>query len=718
MNPYQDPSVPIENRVSDLIARMSLREKIGQLNQVFATDKTEMELLPLIREGGAGSRILASSWHAGSDEDQQFAYEALHECQRVAVEESRLGIPLIFARDVIHGHLTIFPIPLAQAASWNPSIVQQAARIAAREAAADYVHWTLAPMLDVARDPRWGRVIEGCGEDPWLCGQMAKAMVRGFQGDNLRDPDAVLSCAKHFAGYGAAEGGRDYNTVEISENTLRNVYLPPFQAALEEGVGSVMCAFHDLNGTPCTTHRFLLKQVLRQEWGFAGIVISDWDSIKDTVLHGTAEDQADAASQAIKVGVDMEMVDACYRGNLEKLVGDGRVEESCIDEAVARILHAKFSLGLFERPYTPNGGQQAVHLLPEHLDCAYQLAVESAVLLKNEAGILPIECEAAGRVALIGPLCQAQRELLGNWTLDGRASDVTSIQNAMTDVMPDLLVCDAGAPADTQLRRARAADTVIIVVGEDHQRNGENANVAELALPPGQEELVAAVHALGKKIILVVCAGRPLVMTRIEPMASAILWMWHPGTEGGKAAVDLLVGKVVPSGKLPITFPRATGQVPIYYNYKRTCRPVDDYYGKDSRYLDLPGRPLYPFGFGLSYTQFSYSDFKLDAESVDFGGSVTASVMVTNTGMRAGDEIVQCYVRDDCASTTRPVRELKGFHKLHLEPGQSERVEFRLGEQELGFYGDEQRWVVEAGTFHVWIGADSTATLGGTFRMG
>jgi beta-glucosidase len=712
-HPYQDPNLSVSERVADLLSRMTLAEKIGQLNQVFAPLGKEDEIRPLVRAGKAGSQILATSMHAGADDGQNFAHEALRETQRVAVEESRLGIPLLFGRDVIHGHRTVFPIPLGQAASWDPDLVRKASRIAAIEAATDYVHWTFAPMLDICRDPRWGRIIEGCGEDPWLASRMAEAMVQGFQGEDLSQDGCILACAKHFAGYGAAEGGRDYTTVEISENTLRNMILPPFKAAVEAGVSTVMCAFHDLNGLPCSANPFLLRTVLREEWGFEGFVISDWASIEETVKHGTSTDFNDAAKNALVAGVDMEMVNNCYIGHLKTLVKEGAVPEELINQAAARILRAKFKLGLFERPYTEY--RKGVHVSQPHRACARELAARSIVLLKNASSILPLAADP-GKIALVGPLTDARREILGNWTLDGRPEETVSIADALRSEWPDVPVY-AGGLSDTALRLCSKVDTVILVVGEDHMRNGENANVADIVLPPGQEELVEAVHALGKRIVLVICSGRPLVLTRVERYVDAILWAWHPGTEGGNAIVDVLRGRVNPSGKLPVTFPRATGQIPIYYNHKSSGRPVNDYYGSDSRYQDIQGAPMYRFGFGLSYTTFAYSDLRLSRNSIALGDTLEVEVLVKNIGNRAGEEIVQCYIRDLVASTTRPVKELKGFQRVHLEAGEDQIVRFTIGKRELSFYGLDGKERVEPGEFMVWVGGDSSADLGASFHV-
>ncbi|WP_309397924.1 glycoside hydrolase family 3 N-terminal domain-containing protein [Cerasicoccus maritimus] len=713
--PYLNPSLPTQQRIDDLVERMTLDEKIGQLNQIFATPESEERDKEMIRQGQVGSRILAFSAHAGNDETEADAYTPLWEFQRIAVEESRLGIPLIFGRDVIHGHLTVYPIPLAQAASWDIELVEAAAKATASEAVSDFVHWTFAPMLDIARDPRWGRVIEGSGEDPYLCSQMAKAQIRGFQGEDTSAPGSMVACAKHFVGYGAVEGGRDYNTIEVTENTLRNTYLPPFKAAVDAGVGTIMCAFNDWNGIPCSANGYLLNTILRNEWGFDGYVISDWDSIKGMVEHGSVEDAAVAGQHAIQAGVDMEMPGHCFATHLRQQVAEGTVSEATVDQAVRRILRIKFMAGLFEEPFVKVRKQQPKGLKSEHRQLARKLAAESMVLLKNNEDALPLANDDNCTICLIGPLIHARRELLGNWTLDGRPEDTVTIAEGLAQLRPDLKIAPADAAVDAQIRLARKSDQVILVVGEDHFRNGENANIADITLPAGQAQLIDAIHAIGKPIILVVCSGRPLVLTDIEPKVDAILWAWHPGSEGGNAIADILSGNVNPSGKLPITFPRATGQIPIYYNYKNTCRPVDDYYGEDSRYQDQVGKPMYRFGFGLSYTHFEYSNFTLDRSQMLTDECITASIQIKNTGKASGFEVVQCYLRDVVASTIRPVRELKGFQRIHLKSGESKTVQFSFSESDLAFYGADNQQRTEPGEFQLWIGPDSSATIGGKF---
>lgn len=708
---YRDPTLAIDLRVSDLLAQMTPKEKIGQLNQILSKKEVNSSVNELIRQGGVGSRILASSWNAGAGEEQGVAYAILQESQRIAVEKSRLGIPLINGRDVIHGYRTIFPIPLAQAAAWNPELVQKAAEIAAAEARSNYIHWTFAPMLDIARDPRWGRIIEGGGEDPFLCSAMARASVRGFQGDfSARH---ILACAKHFIGYGAGEGGRDYNTAEISDNTLRNIYLAPFRAAIEERVGTVMSAFNDLNGRPCSSSSYLLTDLLRGELGFQGFVVSDWESIPETILHGTAADRREAALQSFRAGVDMEMIPVCYSEHLEELLDQGLISMEQLNASAARILEAKFRLGLFESPYTPEPPSSEIELPVESRRCARQIASESIVLLKNQEGILPLAKDVDGIVA-IGPLLHNKRDLLGNWTLDGRVKDVISISEGLRCVAPRVILFPEDGGSDGALQLVDAKETVIIIVGENYRRTGEDANIAEVVLPPGQEELVEAIHRLGKRMVLIVCSGRPLVLTRVEPLVAAIVWAWHPGIEGGRAIADVVFGDVNPSGKLPVTFPRHGGQIPIYYNYKRTGRPVDDYFGSDSRYQDISGSPLYRFGFGLSYTRFSYSGFEVDISGRNSREEVLVSALLKNEGERAGEEIAQCYVGDVVSSTTRPMRELKGFQRTFLSAGDSVRVTFRLGREELSFHGLDG-WTLESGRFLVWIGGDSSASLGGEF---
>ncbi|HEX2908282.1 MAG TPA: glycoside hydrolase family 3 N-terminal domain-containing protein, partial [Phototrophicaceae bacterium] len=610
---------------------------------------------------------------------------------------------------------TMAPIPLAQAATWSPELVEKAAQVAAREAAADGIHWTFAPMMDIARDARWGRVAEGFGEDPVLCSALAAAAVRGFQGDDLTDPEHVLACAKHFVGYGAAEGGRDYNSAEITEYTLRNVYLPSFHAAVKAGVGTLMSAFHELGGIPTSGNRHLLTEILRDEWGFTGFVVSDWDSVLEMVPHGYAADRADAARLGITAGVDMDMVAQVYVENLVALVRSGQVAEEVVTEAARRILRAKVQLGLFDRPYRVDPDLAArVHLRADHLDASREVARKSIVLLKNENNILPLP-KTKLTIGVTGPLAQARHDLLGTWTLDGDDSAVVSVFDGISAAGMNVRLLDSTL-TDLAVNGARECDVVVAVVGESAQRSGENNCITTLDLPPGQLELLQALHAVGVPLVVVVLSGRPLSIPWLADHAAAIVLAWHPGTMGGAAIADVVFGDENPSAKLPVSFPRTVGQVPLYYNHKATGRPLPRN-RHFSRYQDALDTPLYPFGYGLSYTSFEYSRLVVTPAAAPIGGTITVRAAVTNTGSRAGEEIVQLYIRDCTASMVRPVKELKGFQKIHLDPDQTQIVEFTLGPDELGFYGRDNAWTVEPGAFQVWVGANSNDGLEGTFRL-
>jgi beta-glucosidase len=708
--PYQDRSLPVEQRMQDLLGRMTREEKIAQTTQIFVLPENRNEIKALIRQRGLGSRILATTNLAGSIREKTLEVDDLNDLQRVAVEESRLGIPLLHGRDVIHGYRTIFPIPLAQAASWDPAIVEEAFTIAAREAAAAGVHWSFAPMLDIARDPRWGRIIEGFGEDPYLASQMAAAAVRGFQGQDYGEPGRLLACAKHYIGYGGAEGGRDYNTAEITENTLRNIYLPPFKAAVQAGVGSVMSGFHDLNGESASGSRYLLTELLKEELGFDGFIVSDWGAVSDLVIHRTAEDRRDAARLAFDAGVDMDMCSQCFLDHLENLINQDVVNDDRLDDAVGRILTAKFRLGLFERPYADPTTAQQAQFTPEHQALARQVAARGMILLQNHGPVLPL-AKNLSKIAVIGPLADQRYAMLGSWVLDGLISETQNFIEAIREVLPGVEIPAAsGSMSDEMLVHALNADAVILVVGESNGRNGENNSTSTISLPPGQDELIEAVSRLGKPVVLVVMSGRPVNLTRASRFVDAILYAWHPGSLGGKAIVDLLFGDVVPSGKLPVSFPRSEGQIPVHYNHKSTGKTF-------ARYVDGPITPLYPFGFGLSYTTFSFSDLQIDKPVVTLGGSLTVSVRVANTGARAGEEIVQCYLQDCVASVTRPVRELKGFARAALNPGESSVVTFKIGPEEMGFYDRGGAWEIEPGEFKVWVGSDSQASLESCFKV-
>ena len=721
-----DVTPAIEQRVGELLGRMTREEKLGQLNQVFVPGADLEHVKELIRHGQVGSMIVDESSLPANESEKPPNIEAYNELQRAACQETRLGIPLIHGRDIIHGHRTVFPIPLAMAASWSPELLEAAWTVAAREAASAGVNWTFAPMVDIARDPRWGRVAEGFGEDPYLCSCFAAAAVRGFQGDNPAAPDRVLATAKHYLGYGAAEGGRDYNTVEISDNTLRNVYLPPFKAAVDAGVGSVMSAFHDLNGVPISASPYLLSGLLKGECGFAGFVVSDWNAVAELTRHRVAADAREAARLAFLAGLDMEMVSSCFREHLGALIAEGRVPESRLDDACRRILTAKFRAGLFERVYADAAEAERVLLAPPHRALARAVAGRCVVLLQNRGSLLPLPKDTR-RIAVIGPYVHQRRALLGCWTLHGMAAETQTIYEAVREAVPQAeLPYVSDVLTDEMLRAAMGADVVILAVGESDWRSGENNCVASLDLPAGQDELIRAVAELGKPLVLVVCAGRPVNLTRALRYADAVLFAWHPGTLGAAAIADVIFGDVVPSAKLPISFPRGEGQIPVHYNFKSTGRPDMDVLGRDltalgyapvPRYLDAPSAPLFPFGFGLSYTTFAYSELHVSPTSVGPDRTVEVSAVVTNTGRLAGEEVAQCYIQDCVASVTRPVRELKGFARVALAPGESRRVVFRLGQAELGFYGRDGRFAVEPGDFRVWVGGDCRAGLEGRFTL-
>lgn len=721
---YKNPSLSIDRRVEDLLSRMTLEEKIAQLYQIWARPDNIDEVKAFIRRYGVGSRILAGSNLAGSGQEKALEIEEINEYQRIAVEESRLGIPILFGRDVIHGYRTIFPIPLGMAATFDPELAEQAYTIAAREASSAGVNWSFAPMLDIARDPRWGRIAEGSGEDPYLASQMARAAVLGFQGKDLSDPERILACAKHYIGYGGAEGGRDYNTAEITDVTLRNIYLPPFKAAVEAGVGSVMSAFLDINGEPASGSHYLLTELLKGELKFTGFVISDWASVSELVHHRVVEDERGAARLAFTAGVDMEMVTQTYVNHLKDLVESGEVSLERIDDAVQRILTVKFRLGLFEHPYADATKASQIFFSPDHQQVARQIARESMVLLKNQGNLLPLK-KTGVKIAVMGPLVNQRAALLGSWTLDGLLHETQTIAEAMQQAAPDAVrLASSDALQDEMLAEAMKADVITFFAGESDGRSGENHNVASIDLPAGQEELIEAIARLGKPLVVVVLAGRPLNLSRVARCADAILYAWHPGSLGAAAIADLLFGEDVPSGKLPASFPRTTGQIPMHYNFNSTGRsfnavgetsPLE--YAYVDRYLDVPGSPLYPFGFGLSYTTFSLSGLSIDRPEIHPDEVICVSVQVTNTGSRPGTEVIQCYVQDCVASITRPVRELKGFTRVYLQPGESQIVTFQLGAEELSFYGADRRRRLEPGMFKVWVGTDSTASLGTTFRV-
>ncbi|MGI8919872.1 MAG: beta-glucosidase BglX, partial [Pyrinomonadaceae bacterium] len=649
-----------------------------------------------------------------------------NELQRIAIEESRLKIPLLFGFDVIHGYRTIFPIPLGEAATWDPAAVEHNAAIAAKESRASGVHWTFAPMVDIARDPRWGRIAEGSGEDAFLGSQMARARVLGFQGGDYSATDKVVACAKHWVAYGAAEGGRDYNTTDLSERTLREVYFPPFKAALDAGVGTFMSAFNDLNGVPTSANPFTLTKVLRDEWKFDGIVVSDYESVKELINHGLAANEKEAAEAGLTAGVDMEMVSRLYNKHGADLLKERKLTLASIDEAVRRVLRIKFRLGLFEKPYADDARERTSILTPEHLAAARSSAARSLVLLKNEGNLLPLS-KTLKTIAIVGPLADSQKDVIGSWTGDGKAEDaVTLLAGIKAKVSPQTIVTyakgceindDSTSGFDEAVRIARAADVVIVAVGESAEMSGEAASRSSLDLPGRQLDLVKALRATRKPLVVVLMNGRPLTINWIAENVSSIVETWFAGTQAGHAIADVLFGDVNPGGKLPVTFPRSVGQVPLYYNHKNTGRPPDANNKYTSKYLELQWTPLFPFGFGLSYTQFKFSNLQLGAPRIKPEGSLSATVELENTGQRAGDEVVQLYIRDVAASVTRPVKELKAFQRITLQPGEKKRVEFKLTAGELGFFNREMRFVVEAGEFRVMVGPNSVELIESKFEV-
>jgi beta-glucosidase len=710
----------VERRINALLARMTLAEKLGQLQQLdgHADGRYKDEHPDLVRRGLLGSTLNVRG------------VRQTNELQRIAVNESRLKIPLIFGFDVIHGYRTLFPIPLGEASSWDLESVELAATIAAREARAAGVHWTFAPMVDIARDPRWGRIAEGAGEDPYLGAAMARARVRGFQGANYSAPDRVVACAKHWVAYGAAEAGRDYNTTDMSEVTLREIYLPPFKAAIDAGVGTFMSAFNDLNGVPTSANPFTLTQILRREWKFDGFVVSDYESVRELMNHRLAATEQDAAREAINAGVDMEMVSRLFNKHGAELVRDGKVSIATINEAVRRVLRIKFRLGLFENPYADEARESRTIMNAEHVSAARNVAARSFVLLKNERETLPIKRVERGRqtIAVVGPLADDKKNLIGSWAGDGRAEDAVTVLEGVraraggSDVrVTHARGCDIPCNGDEgfaeAVRAARDADFTVVVIGESAEMSGEAASRSSLDLPGKQLELVQMIHATAKPYAVVLMNGRPLTINWLADNSPAILETWFAGTQAGNAIADVLFGDVNPSGKLPVTFPRNVGQIPIYYNYKATGRPPDPNNKYTSKYLDVPVSPLYPFGFGLSYTQFRISDLRLSARSIPANGRLTASVEVENTGRREGAEVVQLYLSDVAASRTRAIRELKGFERVTLRPGEKRRVEFTLTPEHLGFYNREMRFVVEPGAFKVFVGNSSVGGIEASFEV-
>jgi len=715
-------SAATEHSIDSILAGLTLQEKIGQLVQYTGGWSTgpagrviNDEQRRLIKEGKAGSllNVIGSS--------------VTHELQKIAVEESRAKIPLLFGLDVIHGFKTTFPIPLAEAATWEADAVELSARVSATEAASAGVHWTFAPMVDIARDPRWGRIAEGSGEDPYLGSVMAAARVRGFQGRSLSDPTAIMACVKHYAAYGGAEGGRDYNTVDVSEQTLRDVYLPPFKAALDAGAGTFMASFNEINGVPSSGSRFLLTTILRDEWAFDGFVVSDWGSIGEMIPHGYAATPAHAAELAINAGLDMDMESRCYFENLQSLVDQKRVSTATLDLAVRRILRMKFRLGLFADPYHASTPEREAKTLRNaaHIEAARNVARKAIVLLKNERGILPL-AKNVKTIAVIGPLAHNHRDPVGTWAGPTDTNNVVTLLDGVRAAVPASRVLFAPGCAidgrDTAgisaaVTVARQADVVLLAVGESEDMSGEACCRSTLELPGRQGDLVRAVHATGKPVVLVLMNGRPLALSWEAANLPAILEAWFLGHETGHAIADVLFGSYAPSGRLPASFPRVTGQVPVYYNHKNTGRPSNDTVHYTSRYLDVASTPQFPFGFGLTYTSFSYADLAITSPRVKATDSVSVRITVKNTGSREGEEVVQLYVRDEVGSMTRPVKELKAYRRVRLQPGQTTSVTLSIAATDLAFTGADMRRRVEPGMFTAYVGPNAAEGLVGRFEV-
>jgi beta-glucosidase len=730
---YKDPAQPIEARIADLLSQMTQAEKLGQATQGHLEPGSEKAYCDALRNGELGS-LLPGGVAVGDT--------ALRNRLQKAALESRLGIPFIMGFDSIHGFRTIFPIPLALSCAWEPELFEKSQAVSAFESTAGGLDWAFAPMVDMARDPRWGRIAEGFGEDPFLGALCAVASVRGFQGPgNAADPRRVAACLKHFAAYGATEGGREYNTTDVSEYQLRNFYLPQFRAGVDAGAMTLMSAFNCLNGIPASCNHHILTDILRDEWAFKGFVVSDWTAITELKEHGVAASDDDCARLGMTAGVDMEMLTTTYRNTLAKQVADGMVAQEVIDEAVRRILRIKFQRGLFDRPFIDETWQNDAYLRPKAIHLAREAAVKSCVLLKNDKGILPLSKNGL-KIALVGPMAANRGEMLGSWRANGRSEDVVTIEEGLrakftgaqiafaqgcdltegvqTKTLTDgTIVQDLEAPknqADNDsmakaVSAAAAADLVLFACGEPRGWSGENATRSQLNLTGRQEELFNALYATGKPVVVILMNGRPLAIPQLAEKAAAILEIWQPGLQGGNAVADLLSGDASPSGRLTVTFPRSVGQVPLYYNRQNTGRP------QHQKYRDCPATPLFPFGYGLTYTSFTYGEPKLCAATLNPECSVTVTALVTNTGVKAGVETVQLYLHARAASRARPIRELKAFQQIHLAAGESEEVTFILSAKEFGFFDEAGKWLVEPGCYDLWIAPHAEAGKSVTVEM-
>ena len=725
----------VDQRVEALLGQMTLAEKIGQLNQIgpklVPPENTPPE--DLIRQGNAGSVL----WTVDSALIQRW--------QEIAMKESRLKIPLLFGFDVIHGYKNVFPVPLAMASSWDPALVERVQAIAAHEASVSGINWTFGPMVDIARDARWGRIVEGAGEDPYLGAAMARAQTLGFQGPKLGTPDRVLASVKHFAGYGAAEGGRDYDSCYIPEVSMRNVYLKPFKASIDAGVGAVMCAYMVINDVPASGNEWLLRDILRRDLGFRGFVISDAWSVNSLTAHGLARDLEDAAFRGLRAGVSMDMGSLTYVRHGAKLVESGQLPLATVDGLVREVLAVKIRMGLFEKPYGDPANKDKVFNDPTHRAATREAAQRSIVLLRNEARALPLQ-KSLRSVAVIGPLGDATEDIKGSWTVEG--GPAVSVLEGLRAKLPkakiefvaggdmqrayalpwdarDGLKAPVLMPANQMklevqkaVAAAKKAELVVLVLGERAGMSGESASVSSLGLQGNQQELLAAVVATGKPVVLVLINGRPLDITWAAGKIPGIVEAWFPGTEGGNAIADVLFGDFNPGGKLPLTWPRSTGHVPAYYNHPATHAREDEPFFTSRYATDMTSAPLYPFGYGLSYTTFGFSTLVLDRTAIKAGDSIQVSAVVENTGKLAGDEVVQLYIHQRAGSAVRPVRELKGFQRVALKPGEKKTIQFTLSRAELEFWSPASRsWVIEPESFDVWVGGDSAAGLHAEFKV-
>ncbi len=695
----------IEHKIDKLLSKMTIDEKVGQMNQ-YNINPSVPGQIDDIKKGLVGAMLNVSG--AANTRD----------LQKLVMENSRMKIPMLFGLDVIHGYKTMFPVPLGESASWDLQAIETSARVAGTEAAAAGIHWTFAPMVDIARDARWGRIMEGAGEDPYLGSLVAAARVKGFQGKNLKDDNTIVACAKHFAAYGAAEGGRDYNTVSISDRILYETYLPPFKAAAEAGVGTFMNSFNEFDGVPATGNQNLVNRVLKKEWKFQGFVVSDWNSIGEMITHGVANDKYEAGMMAANAGCDMDMEASAYREHLVKLVNDGKVSKKTVDEAVRRILRIKFKLGLFDDPYKycDEKREKTQVLTAEHQAVARDIARKSIVLLSNKKQVLPLN-STINSIAVIGPLGDSKRDMIGNWKAMGEANDVVTVLEGIKAQVPStskvLYARGCSIQGDTAdipaaVSVAREADAVILAIGESWKMSGEAHSRGNISIPGRQEELAAELFKLEKPVVVLLMNGRPLTIPWLAENAPSLLECWFPGTQAGNAIADVIFGKYNPSGKLTVTFPYSVGQIPIYYNHKNTGRPkLDETNQWVSKYEDIPNSPVFPFGFGLSYTTFNYSDIQLSAKEISLTDTLKVSAEVKNTGKYDGEEVVQLYIRDLVGSVTRPVKELKGFKKIMLKAGESQNVTFRLTSSDLAFYTRDMSFKAEPGEFNVFVGTNS-----------